>query len=432
MKFDIVTIFPDFFESVFSFGVISRAVENKAVEINVHDLRTYSPSKHGKTDDTPYGGGSGMLMTPGPIGNAISSIREKGLRSTVILTTPKGEEFNDRKAQELCDFEQLIILCGRYEGVDDRVNELHVDMKISTGKYINSGGEYACSLIVDAVSRYLPGVLGNTESLASESLKDGLLEYPQYTKPRTYRGKKVPEVLISGDHEKIRKWRRRESIKSTFIQNPSFLDDAQLSKDEDAFLKELKAESPPGFRVYIALVHYPAYNSRLEVVSTAFKSIDAHDISRDATTYGVRKFYLINPVEEQRRLAGRLVDHWIEGEGKNFNETKSKAFGIISIISTIEEAIGQIEEIEGKKPKIVVTDARFSDDMMGYRTLRERIFENEDPFLILFGTGSGLTLETIKAADYVLRPISGYSEFNHLSVRSAAAIVLDRLLSCGA
>ncbi|MCY3826823.1 MAG: tRNA (guanosine(37)-N1)-methyltransferase TrmD [Candidatus Dadabacteria bacterium] len=432
MKFDIVTIFPGFFDSVFSFGVISRAVENKAVEINVHDLRTYSAEKHGKTDDTPYGGGSGMLMTPGPIGNAIGRIREKGLRSAVILTTPKGEEFDDRKAQELCGFEQLIILCGRYEGVDDRVSELYVDMKISTGKYINSGGEYACSLIVDAVSRYLPGVLGNTESLSSESLTNGLLEYPQYTKPRTYRGKKVPELLLSGDHEKIRKWRRQESIKSTFIHNPASLDDAQLSKEEDAFLKELKVGSSPDFRVYIALVHYPAYNNRLEVVSTAFKSIDAHDISRDATTYGVKKFYLINPVEEQRRLAGRLVDHWIEGEGRSFNETKSKAFGIITIMSTIEEAVEQIEEIEGEKPKIVVTDARFSDDMTGYGVLREKIFENTEPFLILFGTGWGLTLETIKAADYVLKPISGYSEFNHLSVRSAAAIVLDRLLSCGA
>lgn len=432
MKFDIVTIFPGFFDSVFSFGVISRAVESKAVEINVHDLRTYSADKHGKTDDTPYGGGSGMLMTPEPIGNAIGRIREKGLRSAVILTTPKGEEFDDRKAQELCGFEQLIILCGRYEGVDDRVSELYVDMKISTGKYINSGGEYACSLIVDAVSRYLPGVLGNTESLASESLTNGLLQYPQYTKPRTYKGKKVPELLLSGDHEKIRKWRRQESIKSTFTHNPASLDDAQLSKEEDAFLKELKTGNSPDFRVYIALVHYPAYNSRLEVVSTAFKSIDAHDISRDATTYGVKKFYLINPVEEQRHLAGRLVDHWIEGEGRNFNETKSKAFGIISIMSTIEEAVEQIEEIEGKKPKIVVTDARFSDDMTGYRALREKIFENTEPFLILFGTGWGLTLETIKAADYVLKPISGYSEFNHLSVRSAAAVVLDRLLSCGA
>jgi len=432
MKFDIVTIFPDFFDSVFSFGVINRAVENNAVEINVHDLRTYSAEKHGKTDDTPYGGGSGMLMTPEPIGNAIGRIREKGLRSAVILTTPKGEEFDDRKAQELCGFEQLIILCGRYEGVDDRVSELYVDMKISTGKYINSGGEYACSLIVDAVSRYLPGVLGNTESLSSESLTNGLLEYPQYTKPRTYRGKKVPELLLSGDHEKIRKWRRQESIKSTLIHNPASLDDAQLSKEENAFLKELKVGNSPDFRVYIALVHYPAYNNRLEVVSTAFKSIDAHDISRDATTYGVKKFYLINPVEEQRRLAGRLVDHWIEGEGRSFNETKSKAFGIITIMSTIEEAVEQIEEIEGKKPKIVVTDARFSDDMTGYRVLREKIFENTEPFLILFGTGWGLTLETIKAADYVLKPISGYSEFNHLSVRSAAAIVLDRLLSCGA
>ena len=432
MKFDIVTIFPGFFDSVFSFGVISRAAENKALEINVHDLRSYSGEKHGKTDDTPYGGGSGMLMTPEPIGNAVGRIRERGLRSAVILTTPKGEEFDDRKARELSGFEQLIIICGRYEGVDDRVGELHVDMKISTGKYINSGGEYACSLIVDAVSRYLPGVLGNAESLASESLTNGLLEYPQYTKPRTYGGKKVPDVLLSGDHGKIREWRRRESIKSTFIQNPACLDDARLSREEDAFLKELKTGASPDFRVYIALVHYPAYNSRLEVVPTAFKSMDAHDISRDATTYGVRKFYLVNPVEEQRRLAGRLVDHWIEGEGKNFNETKSKAFGIISIMSTIEEAVGQIEEIEGKKPKIVATDARFSDDMTGYRALREKIFENTEPFLILFGTGWGLTLETVKAADYVLKPISGYTGFNHLSVRSAAAIVLDRLLSCGA
>ena len=431
MKFDIVTIFPEFFDSVFSFGVISRAVERSAVSINVHDLRSYSDSKHGKTDDTPYGGGSGMLMTPGPIGNAISSIKEKGLRSAVILTTPKGDEFNDCKAQELCEFDQLIILCGRYEGVDERVSELYVDMKISTGKYVNSGGEYACSLIVDAVSRYLPGVLGNTESLESESLKNGLLEYPQYTKPRTYEGRDVPEVLLSGDHEKIRKWRRKESIKATFTQSPSCLDEARFSEEEDAFLRELKAESSPDFRVYIALVHYPAYNSRMEVVPTAFKSMDAHDISRDATTYGIRKFYLVNPVEQQRILAGRLVDHWIEGEGRNFNETKSRAFGIISIISTIEEAVGRIEEIEGEKPKIVATDARFSDDMTGYGELREKIFENTDPFLILFGTGWGLTLETVQAADYVLKPISGYSDFNHLSVRSAAAIVLDRLLSCG-
>ncbi len=432
MKFDIVTIFPGFFDSVFSFGVISRAVKSKAVEINVHDLRTYSADKHGKTDDTPFGGGSGMLMTPEPIGNAVSHIREEGIRSAVILTTPKGEELDDRKVKELCGFEQLIILCGRYEGVDDRVSELYVDMKISTGKYINSGGEYACSLIVDAVSRYLPGVLGNTESLASESLTNGLFEYPQYTKPRTYKGKKVPEVLLSGDHGKIRRWRMRESIKSTFLHNPACLDDTQFSEEDDAFLKELKAENSPSFRVYIALVHYPAYNSRLEVVSTAFKSIDAHDISRDATTYGVKKFYLINPVEQQRRLADRLVRHWTEGAGRDFNETKSRAFGIINIMSTIEEAVGQIEKLEGGKPKIVVTDARFSENMTGYRALREKIFENTEPFLILFGTGWGLTLEIIKAADYVLKPINGYSEFNHLSVRSAAAIVLDRLLSCGA
>ncbi len=432
MKFDIITIFPGFFDSVFSFGVINRAVCNKTVEINIHNLRDYSPLKHGKTDDTPYGGGSGMLMAPQPIGNAVTRIKEKNLRSAVILTTPKGEQFSDRKAQELCEFEQLIILCGRYEGVDERINDLYVDMKISTGRYVNSGGEYACSLIVDAVSRYLPGVLGNAESLATESLKEGLLEYPQYTKPETYMEKKVPEVLLSGNHGKIKKWRRKKSIRSTFIDSPDLLDDASLSVEENEFLKKLKIENSPEFNVYIALVHYPVYNSRFEIVSTAFKSIDLHDISRDATTYGVKKFYLVNPVAEQRELAEKLRNHWTEGAGREFNETKSEAFGIVRIANTIEEVIERIEKIEGKPPKLVATDARFADEMIGYRSLKEKIFKSSDPFLILFGTGSGLAREIMEKSDYVLKPLSGYGEFNHLSVRSAAAIILDRLLRCGA
>ncbi len=431
MRFDLITIFPNFFDSVFSFGVISRAVKSGALQINVHNLRDYSSSKHGKTDDTPYGGGSGMLMTAAPIGNAIASVKKKGFKSAVILTTPRGEELNDHLVQDLCQYRQLIIICGRYEGVDQRVSDLYVDMSISTGKYISSGGEYGCSIIVDAVSRYLPGVLGNAESLASESLVDGLLEYPQYTKPEIYEKKRVPPVLLSGNHEEINRWRRRESIKSTFISVPSLLDDADISAEENEFLTRLKTENSPEFSVYIALVHYPVYNSRLEIVSTAFKSIDIHDISRDATTYGVKKFFLVNPVAEQRRLAQKLKDHWIEGAGKKFNETKSEAFKTVSITASLEEVITRIECAEGKKPKLVATDARFFDKTIGYRRVKKEILRNENSFLLLFGTGWGLSEKIIKQSDYVLKPISGYREYNHLSVRSAAAIVLDRLLSCG-
>ena len=432
MKFDIITIFPNFFDSVFSFGVVGRAAQSGAVEINVHNLRDHSGNRHGKTDDTPYGGGSGMLMTPGPIGSAVGKIREKGKRSAVILTTPRGQEFDDAKARELSRFEQLVIICGRYEGVDERVSELYVDMSLSTGRYVNSGGEYACSVIVDAVARYLPGVLGNSRSLETESFGNGLLEHPQYTKPETYEEKSVPEVLLSGNHERIRRWRRERSIETTFRLKPALLDAADLSEDENRFLGKLKSEKPPEFRVYVALVHHPVYNSRMEIVSTAFKSIDVHDISRDATTYGIGKFYLANPVEEQRKLAKRLTDHWTEGTGRRFNETKSRAFGVVEITDSIERAVADIEKIEGRGPKLVATDARFSDETTGYSEMRKLIFESGEPFLILFGTGSGLAGEVMEKADYVLRPISGYREFNHLSVRSAAAITLDRLLSCGA
>ena len=432
MKFDILTIFPSFFDSVFSFGVISRAVESGRVEIAIHNLRDYAGNRHGKTDDTPYGGGSGMLMTPVPVGNALEVVRKKDVKSAVILTTPKGKPFTDRKARELSEFDQLVILCGRYEGVDERVRELYVDMNISTGEYINSGGEYACSLILDAVARYVPGVLGNPESLETESFRNGLLEHPQYTKPETYMGKNVPGILLSGDHGKIRKWRRERSIETTFREKSQALDSASLSKEENRFLGRLKSQDSPRFSVYAALVHNPVYNSRMEIVSTAFKSLDIHDMSRDATTYGVKKLYLINPVEEQRKLAQKLIDHWTEGEGRKFNETKSVAFGVATIRNTIDEAVSEIERTEGKKPELVVTDARFTENATGYAKLREKILENRGPFLILFGTGWGLATEVMEKADYILKPISGFTEYNHLSVRSAAAIVLDRLLSCGA
>lgn len=432
MRFDIITIFPNFFDSVFSSGIVGRAARDGTFEINVHNLRDYARNRHGKTDDTPYGGGSGMLMTPGPIGNAVREIREKRGRSAVILTTPRGEKFDDRKARELSRFDQLVVVCGRYEGVDERVSELCVDMSLSTGQYVNSGGEYACSVMVDAVARYLPGVLGNSDSLETESFGNGLLEYPQYTKPETYMRKSVPEVLLSGNHGRIRKWRRERSIETTFARNPALLDSAKLSEEENGFLEKLKSENPPGFRVHVALVHHPVYNSRMEIVSTAFKSIDVHDISRDATTYGIGRFYLVNPVEEQRKLARRLTDHWTEGAGRRFNETKSRAFGVVEITDSIERAVSEIEKIEGRGPKLVATDARFSEKTTGYAQMRELIFENREPFLILFGTGSGLAREVMESADYVLRPISGYGDFNHLSVRSAAAITLDRLLRCGA
>ena len=240
MKYDILTIFPEFFDSPFSFGILKKAQDKGLLEINTHDIRAYSEDKHKTVDDTPYGGGGGMLMKIEPVAAALENVKKTGKKSLVVLTTPDGEKFTDKMARELADYDQITIICGRYEGIDERIRDLYVDKEISIGDYVLSGGENAASVIVESVSRFIPGVLGNELSPQNDSFNQGLLEYPQYTRPENFEGKSVPEVLLSGNHGDIDKWRKRESIKRTFKKRPDLLDKATLDNQDIHFVKELK------------------------------------------------------------------------------------------------------------------------------------------------------------------------------------------------
>ncbi|MEW6144708.1 MAG: tRNA (guanosine(37)-N1)-methyltransferase TrmD [Thermodesulfobacteriota bacterium] len=430
MKFDILTIFPEFFESPFSLGLFQKARERNIVELNAHDIRDYTEDKHRTVDDAPYGGGGGMLMKPGPIGRAIERIKNADSNSLVIMTTPGGEIFSDETARELSGYDQLVIVCGRYEGIDERVRELYVDREISIGDYVLSGGEHAAAVIVDSVSRFIPGFLGNVQSPESDSFKEWLLEYPQYTRPEDYMGRKVPDVLLSGNHQEIGEWRRKESIKRTYLGRPELLDRARLTLHDISTINDLKKTERPNFKAYIALVHYPVYNNRLAIITTAFTNLDVHDISRAGKTYGIEKFYLVQPNSEQQKLVERVIRHWTEGEGPGLNRSRTEALEFVAVMDTLADAVKDIEKVEGRMPKLVVTDARPRDNMIGYGELREIMTESNDPFLLIFGTGWGLSEEIMEAADYTLKPVSGYTGYNHLSVRSAAAIILDRLFSC--
>ena len=431
MRYDILTIFPEFFDSPFSFGILKKAQDKGLVDISTHDIREYSDDKHKTVDDTPYGGGGGMLMKIGPVGSAIDNVRDQEKKSIVVLTTPDGEQFSDKTARELAAYDQLIIVCGRYEGVDERIREIYVDRELSIGDYVLSGGENAASVIVESVSRFIPGVLGNDQSPHNDSFRQNLLEYPQYTRPEQFAGKGVPDVLLSGNHAEIDQWRRKESIIRTFKKRPDLLDKAILQNKEIELIKKLKEEISPSFKAYIALIHYPVYNNRFKIINTAFTNLDVHDIARSATTYGIKKFYLVQPNLEQQKLVNRVLNHWLEGEGASFNKSRSEALNLVELKDTLEDAITEIEKNEGEKPVTVVTDARSTDNMIGYTELRELIFsEEQKPYLILLGTGWGLAKEIMESADYTLKPVSGYTNYNHLSVRSAAAVILDRLLSC--
>ena len=223
LRFDIVSIFPGMFESPFGDSIIQRAREEGLLDLRVHDLRDYSLNKHRKVDDTPFGGGVGMVMNVEPIARVITAIKKEVPETRTILLSPGGRPFDQEKAWELSRLPSLTLICGRYEGVDERVRLHFVDEEISIGDYVLTGGEIPAMVLVEAISRLVPGVLGDPESVVEESFTDGLLEYPQYTRPRDYQGFRVPEILVSGDHKKIRDWQKAEAVKKTARVRPDLL-----------------------------------------------------------------------------------------------------------------------------------------------------------------------------------------------------------------
>jgi len=241
MRFDVLTLFPELFSSFFKETILGRAVKSGVVDIRLVNLRSFARGRHLVTDDRPFGGGEGMVMKPGPISRALESIDRTKDESLVLLLTPQGRTFDQPLAWDLSRMEQLILICGRYEGVDERIRTNCVDMELSIGDYILSGGETAAMVVIDAVSRLVPGVLGGEKSTQEDSFEDGLLEYPQYTRPRVFKNQEVPEILLSGDHEKIRVWRRTESLKRTVERRPDLLKKAKLTEEDKRILAKLGA-----------------------------------------------------------------------------------------------------------------------------------------------------------------------------------------------
>ena len=242
MKISIMTLFPEMCESVLSESIIGRARRAEKVEIDCVNIRDFAGNKHNKVDDTPYGGGMGMVMAAAPIYNCFSSLynAENEDKPHLVYLSPKGKTFNQSKAIELSKYDHIVLLCGHYEGVDQRVLDEIVDEEISLGDFVLTGGELPALTIADAVCRMLPGVLADEVCFTEESHFDGFLEYPQYTKPDEWMGKKVPDVLLSGHHANIEKWRRERAIEETYLRRPDMLDETKLNKKEKQFLESLK------------------------------------------------------------------------------------------------------------------------------------------------------------------------------------------------
>lgn len=240
MKIKVLTIFPEMLRPMLETSILKRAIEQGIIEVDLVDIRPYSALKHKNTDDYPFGGGPGMVMLAQPIVDAVEDNAGEGFSGKRLYLSPRGRTFNQKMAEELAREEELLLLCGHYEGVDQRALDLVIDEEVSIGDYVLTGGELGALVVIDAVARLIPGVLGSDESSQDESFSSGLLEYPQYTRPREFRGLEVPEVLLSGDHAKIERWRKEQAIELTLRRRPEMLENVELSKKEKIFLDELK------------------------------------------------------------------------------------------------------------------------------------------------------------------------------------------------
>lgn len=238
MRFDILTIFPDLLSSPLQEGIIRRAIQDDKIQVAIHNIRDFATDKHAMTDDRPFGGGEGMVMKPEPIAAALARVKEEAGSGRVIFLSPQGSTFTQKKAQELARLDHLVLLCGRYEGVDERAIELYVDEEISIGDYILTGGELAAMVLIDAITRLQPDVLGCADSVVQDTFSRGMLKHPQYTRPREFQGLEVPEVLLSGDHARVKDYRLLAMVRQTLAKRPELLAEVDFSSAEEKILRK--------------------------------------------------------------------------------------------------------------------------------------------------------------------------------------------------
>ncbi len=412
MKITVITAFPELMRNYLASSVLGRGIAAGKLEAEVVDIRDFSEGSYRQIDDYCYGSGGMMLMAE-PLAKAVESV-SGGAKPYVVYPSPQGVRLHQELVEDLARKEHLVIVCGHYEGVDERFTEKYVDMEISLGDFVLTGGEMPAMAIVDAVSRLIPGVVGSESSVEEDSFYSGMLDTPHYTRPAQWRGERVPEVLLNGDAKAIERWRRRQSVERTLDRRPDIAGRAGI-------IPWLSGGA------YVMEVHYPVLDKRGEKSSTAITGMDLHDIARACRTYGIKKYLLVTPIAQQREMAKRIAGHWTSGWGADYNPDRREAFSTLKIFASVQKAIAWAEEKEKKPVFKIATTAKRHAGAQHWLTLKREILRRDHSPLFIFGTGWGLHDEVMETADAVMTPICGGKDgWNHLSVRSAVSITLDR------
>ena len=429
-RVSVVTLFPEAFESFLQTSLLGKAQKAGSVVVDFVNPRDFTEDKHRTVDDMPYGGGPGMLLKPEPLARAIESVSDA--ESLRILLAPSAKPLTQKKVQELAEESHLVLICGRYEGVDERVVDRMVDERLSIGDYVLSGGEVAAMTVIEAVTRMLPGVLGAAESKEQDSFSNGLLEFPQYTRPQEFRGECVPDVLLGGNHKEIANWRRDESLRRTARWRPELLRD-ELGDDNP--LRKLAG------RTTVVLAHHPVRDKKGDIVTTSVTNLDLHDIARTAYSFGLAGYVVVTPISAQREMVESITEKW---QGQSDKDGRAQALNPVRTAASIEEVIATVSDEFAKgrasapdsdqkasEPLIIATTADLErageSKLISVSEVQSLSQSHTGPIVLLLGTGWGLSDRVINEANHVLRPILGLGPQNHLSVRSAFAIIADRL-----
>ncbi|MBT3456206.1 tRNA (guanosine(37)-N1)-methyltransferase TrmD [bacterium] len=424
MNISILTVFSQIYDSFLQTSLIKRAQEAGTVSFDIQEFFSFCEPKE-RIDSPTFGHGAGMVIKPEVVQKAVEKQETKHGKAFKIFLSPQGKKLDQTLAKKLSqkflETKHVMLISSRYEGMDSRVEEYYADESVSVGDVVLMGGDVPTMMLLETVLRYVPGVVGKQESVEYESFSGPFVDYPQYAAPVEWNGIKVPDIVRSGDHGKVSEWREAKAAEKTVKGHFEWLR-SHLMTDEQ---KSLAASFIPSH--YVVLMHDEILLEKGRVGTTSVASLDIHDIARSSRTYGLKKYFIVTPLEDQQKIIQKLLSFWDSDVGKTYNRGRHDAVSRVCIEPSLQDVLKRIEEEEGKNPVIISTSAQESDlsNPINYYD-QEKVWSLDRPVLFVLGTGRGLSEKVIKKSDFVLLPINGFSNFNHLSVRSAAAIIFDR------
>lgn len=427
MEVSILTVFPEIYQNFLQTSLIKRAQEQETLSFDVRAFSSFCEPKE-RIDGPTVGHGSGMAIRPEVIERAVFAQEEKHGKAYRIFLTPQGKKLNQRVAkqvaQKLQEHKHVMFVAGRYEGIDERAVQEYADLELSIGDYVLMGGDLPAMVAIETVARYLPGIVGREESVEKDSFSGPFLDFPPYTTPpREWKGLKIPEVLLSGNHKAMDEQRLNKAAERSVLEHFDWVrSHCKDKKDQERAAKYIPSH-------YCALLHDDVIVEQGRIGTSSVTSLDIHDIARSARTYGVKEYFIVTPLEDQQKIVKTILGYWDSSSGIAYNKSRADAVSHVKLVESLDAAKAAIKAREGVDPLVIATSAQPVEGVSSISYFdQQEVWDHKRPILLIFGTAKGLSSELIKRCDYLLGPVLGFSNFNHLSVRSAVAIIFDRWL----